>query len=119
MLDIIGGTDLYKLDGLDIHERLGGDTPFGTPSGEVLRGTLYSQPVLFLTRYSADVSACRLFLSLLDALLLRPLPAPESSIRTALPCGLCVGATGGESLHRHSPANIAVGREVCAAQGFL
>jgi purine nucleoside phosphorylase len=55
MLDIIGGTDLYKLDGLDIHERLGGDTPFGTPSGEVLRGTLYSQPVLFLTRYSADV----------------------------------------------------------------
>ena len=53
MLAIIGGTGLYELDGLDIHDRLGGDTPFGTPSGEVLRGTLRGQPVLFLARHGA------------------------------------------------------------------
>ncbi len=53
MLAIIGGTGLYELDGLDIHERLGGDTPFGTPSGEVLRGTLHGQSVLFLARHGA------------------------------------------------------------------
>ncbi|MDZ4400233.1 S-methyl-5'-thioinosine phosphorylase [Hydrogenophaga sp.] len=53
MLAIIGGTGLYELDGLDIHERLGGDTPFGTPSGEVLRGTLRGQTVLFLARHGA------------------------------------------------------------------
>lgn len=53
MLAIIGGTGLYELDGLDIHERQGGDTPFGTPSGEVLRGTLHGQAVLFLARHGA------------------------------------------------------------------
>lgn len=53
MLAIIGGTGLYELDGLDIHERLDGDTPFGTPSGEVLRGTLRGQTVLFLARHGA------------------------------------------------------------------
>lgn len=53
MLAIIGGTGLYELDGLDIHELLGGDTPFGTPSGEVLRGTLHGQAVLFLARHGA------------------------------------------------------------------
>ncbi len=53
MLAIIGGTGHYELDGLDIHERLDGDTPFGTPSGEVLRGTLRGQTVLFLARHGA------------------------------------------------------------------
>ncbi|MFW2353921.1 S-methyl-5'-thioinosine phosphorylase [Hydrogenophaga sp.] len=53
MLAIIGGTGLYELDGLDIHERLDGDTPFGTPSGEVLRGTMHGQAVLFLARHGA------------------------------------------------------------------
>lgn len=53
MLAIIGGTGLYELEGLDIHERLGGDTPFGTPSGEVFRGTLHGQTVLFLARHGA------------------------------------------------------------------
>lgn len=53
MLAIIGGTGLYELDGLDIHERLGSDTPFGMPSGEVLRGTLQGHPVLFLARHGA------------------------------------------------------------------
>ena len=53
MLAIIGGTGLYELEGLDIHERLGGDTPFGAPSGEVLRGTLHGKELLFLARHGA------------------------------------------------------------------
>lgn len=53
MLAIIGGTGLYELEGLDIHERLGGDTPFGMPSGDVLRGTLHGKELLFLARHGA------------------------------------------------------------------
>lgn len=53
MLAIIGGTGLYDLNGLDVQERLVGDTPFGTPSGEILRGRLHGQPVLFLARHGA------------------------------------------------------------------
>jgi len=53
MLAIIGGTGLYELAGLDIEQRLGGDTPFGMPSGEVLKGRLHGRPVLFLARHGA------------------------------------------------------------------
>jgi len=53
MLAIIGGTGLYDLHGLDIDERLAGDTPFGTPSGEILKGQLHGRPLLFLARHGA------------------------------------------------------------------
>ena len=53
MLAIVGGTGLYDLPGLEIEARLGGDTPFGTPSGEVLQGRLAGQPLLFLARHGA------------------------------------------------------------------
>ena len=53
MLAIIGGTGLYELAGLDIEARLGGDTPFGAPSGEVLRGRLGGKALLFLSRHGA------------------------------------------------------------------
>ena len=51
MLAIIGGTGLYDLNGLDIDERLVGQTPFGEPSGEILRGRLHGKPLLFLARH--------------------------------------------------------------------
>lgn len=53
MLAIIGGTGLYDLAGLDIEERFTGDTPFGTPSGAVLRGRIGQHTVLFLARHGA------------------------------------------------------------------
>ena len=53
MLAIIGGTGLYELPGLDIVERIAGDTPFGRASGDVLRGRLHEQDVLFLARHGA------------------------------------------------------------------
>jgi 5'-methylthioadenosine phosphorylase len=51
MLAVIGGTGLYELPGLEIEQRLGGGTPFGEASGEVLRGRLHGQPLLFLARH--------------------------------------------------------------------
>ncbi len=53
MLAIIGGTCLYDLDGLDVEERIAGDTPFGAPSGEILKGRLHGKAVLFLPRHGA------------------------------------------------------------------
>jgi 5'-methylthioadenosine phosphorylase len=53
MLAIIGGTGLYELPGLEIEARVGGDTPFGAPSGEVVRGNLHGVPLLFLARHGA------------------------------------------------------------------
>lgn len=51
MLAIIGGTGLYELAGLDIEQRLDGDTPFGAPSGDIVRGRLHGQAVMFLARH--------------------------------------------------------------------
>jgi len=53
MLAIIGGTGLSDLHGVEIDERLGGATPFGSPSGEILRGRLHGHPLLFLARHGA------------------------------------------------------------------
>ncbi len=53
MLAIIGGTGLYDLPGLVIDQRISGDTPFGMPSGDILRGRLYDKEVLFLARHGA------------------------------------------------------------------
>ncbi len=51
MLAIIGGTGLYDLPGLELEERLAGPTPFGDPSGEILRGRLHGKELLFLARH--------------------------------------------------------------------
>lgn len=53
MLAIIGGTGLYDLAGMEIDERLDGETPFGMPSGPVLCGRLGGQALLFLARHGA------------------------------------------------------------------
>lgn len=51
MLAIIGGTGLYDLSGLEVTDRLSHDTPFGSPSAEILRGRLHDHEVLFLARH--------------------------------------------------------------------
>lgn len=53
MLAIIGGTGVYQMDGLEILETINSDTPFGAPSGPVLRGKLGRHEVLFLARHGA------------------------------------------------------------------
>ncbi len=53
MLAIIGGTGLYELAGLEIEARIDGKTPFGEPSGAVLRGRIGERQLLFLARHGA------------------------------------------------------------------
>jgi 5'-methylthioadenosine phosphorylase len=51
MLAIIGGTGLYELPGLQVDERLEAATPFGAPSGRIVRGRLAGRELLFLARH--------------------------------------------------------------------
>lgn len=51
MLGIIGGTGIYALDGLDVVEQHQIKTPFGPPSGAVIRGRLSGQALCFLARH--------------------------------------------------------------------
>jgi len=53
MLAIVGGTGLYDLPGLQVSERIAGETPFGGPSGEILRGRLHGRELLFMARHGA------------------------------------------------------------------
>lgn len=48
---IIGGTGLTELDGLTVQEERMITTPWGEPSGPVIRGDLNGHPVLFLARH--------------------------------------------------------------------
>src|SRR4029078_11271152 len=51
ILGVLGGSGLYELDGLEDvrEERL--STPFGDPSGPLVRGTLGGASVVFLARH--------------------------------------------------------------------
>ncbi len=53
MLAIVGGTGLYELPGLHITDRIRTPTPFGEPSGDVLRGRVGDHEVLFLARHGS------------------------------------------------------------------
>lgn len=53
MLAIVGGTGLYELPGLNITERIQISTPFGDPSGDILKGRVGLNEVLFLARHGA------------------------------------------------------------------
>ena len=50
-LGIIGGSGLYKMDGLTDIEELQIDTPFGKPSDAIIVGTLHGRRVAFLPRH--------------------------------------------------------------------
>jgi 5'-methylthioadenosine phosphorylase len=51
MLAIIGGTGLYELPGLEVRSSEDHSTPFGDPSGELVRGSLHGHELLFLARH--------------------------------------------------------------------
>lgn len=53
MLAIIGGTGLYSLDALEGCREEYLQTPFGAPSGPLVRGRLAGREVLFLARHGA------------------------------------------------------------------
>lgn len=51
MLAILGGTGLYTLDEIDRHAVLEVETPFGKPSGKIIKGRWEKHEVLFLARH--------------------------------------------------------------------
>ena len=51
MLAIMGGTGLYQMVGLDALESTGVSTPFGAPSGPIVKGRVGAHDVLFLARH--------------------------------------------------------------------
>jgi len=50
-IGIIGGSGLYDLDGLEDVDQLTVETPFGSPSDKITRGTLGGQELFFLPRH--------------------------------------------------------------------
>jgi len=56
MLGIIGGTGLYKIDGLDIKDEKEIKTPFGLPSASLVRGEYGGREVVFLPRHGVGHS---------------------------------------------------------------
>jgi 5'-methylthioadenosine phosphorylase len=53
MLAVIGGTGLYELPGMQVRQHLDEATPFGAPSGHIVKGLLGGRELLFLARHGA------------------------------------------------------------------
>lgn len=51
MIGIIGGTGLYRMEGLEVTRSADIDTPFGRPSGPVMLGRLAGRDIAFLPRH--------------------------------------------------------------------
>ena len=54
MLAIIGGTGIYKIDGLEVLEEVAVATPFGDPSAKVVRAKYNDKELLFLPRHGTQ-----------------------------------------------------------------
>lgn len=50
-IGVIGGSGLYELEGFEVRERRTISTPFGTPSDELVLGTLEGRELIFLPRH--------------------------------------------------------------------
>ncbi|MGK7873656.1 MAG: S-methyl-5'-thioadenosine phosphorylase [Xenococcaceae cyanobacterium] len=53
-IGIIGGSGLYKMDALKDVKEVTIDTPFGSPSDDLILGTLEGTPVAFLSRHGRN-----------------------------------------------------------------
>jgi 5'-methylthioadenosine phosphorylase len=51
ILGVIGGSGLYQMKGLDITDRLNVETPYGSPSDEIIVGNLRETKIAFLPRH--------------------------------------------------------------------
>ncbi len=54
MLAIIGGTGIYKLDELDVVDKISVDTPFGKTSAPIVKAKYKDKDVLFLPRHGEN-----------------------------------------------------------------
>jgi 5'-methylthioadenosine phosphorylase len=51
MLALVGGTGVYQMDGMEAIKRISVSTPFGSPSGAIMKGRFAGRDVLFLARH--------------------------------------------------------------------
>ncbi len=51
VVGIIGGSGIYDIDGLEDRQWIAATSSFGTPSDEILTGTLSGQAMAFLPRH--------------------------------------------------------------------
>ena len=51
-IGVIGGSGLYKIEGMETKERVKVDTPFGDPSDELDVGMLEDNEIVFLPRHA-------------------------------------------------------------------
>lgn len=54
MLAIIGGTGVYRMEGLTVVETIECATPFGAPSAPLVKGRVAGRELLFLARHGAN-----------------------------------------------------------------
>ena len=52
MIGVIGGSGLYQLEGLTDLEEINVETPFGSPSDALMKGSLAGREVIFLPRHA-------------------------------------------------------------------
>ncbi|MZG54667.1 MAG: S-methyl-5'-thioadenosine phosphorylase [Nitrospinae bacterium] len=52
-LGVIGGSGLYQMEGLDVTEKVAIETPYGSPSDEIILGKLRGKNMAFLPRHGA------------------------------------------------------------------
>lgn len=50
-LGVIGGSGLYQMEGLDVTEKVAIETPYGSPSDEIILGKLRGKNMAFLPRH--------------------------------------------------------------------
>jgi 5'-methylthioadenosine phosphorylase len=53
MLAMIGGTGVYQMEGLELLDSISKRTPFGMPSGPIIKGRMGQHEILFLARHGA------------------------------------------------------------------
>ncbi|MBT5471980.1 MAG: S-methyl-5'-thioadenosine phosphorylase [Nitrospina sp.] len=51
IIGVIGGSGLYQMEGLDVTDKIAIDTPYGSPSDEIIIGTLRGKKLAFLPRH--------------------------------------------------------------------
>jgi len=51
VLGVIGGSGLYQMEGLEVTEKVTIETPYGSPSDEIILGTLRGTEMAFLPRH--------------------------------------------------------------------
>ncbi len=50
-IGVVGGSGLYQMDALEVHDEVTIDTPFGSPSDSFILGEIEGKPVAFLARH--------------------------------------------------------------------